>query len=143
MAMVAALVAVYLTVHWVSRRVRADGERTWDTGPKPPSTTPRQRVQELRQHDPGFSVGVLEDFLTGLFVRVHEARGRNALDDVGAWLSAPALTALSRRSGEGPVTGLVVGALRFTRYAENAGRYIPVFRIVLGEPISKGAIPAA
>jgi hypothetical protein len=28
-------------------------------------------------------------------------------------------------------------------YAENAGRYIPVFRIVLGEPISKDAIPAA
>jgi hypothetical protein len=28
-------------------------------------------------------------------------------------------------------------------YAENAGRYIPVFRIVLGERISKDAIPAA
>jgi hypothetical protein len=31
----------------------------------------------------------------------------------------------------------------FEMYAENAGRYIPVFRIVLGEPISKDAIPAA
>jgi hypothetical protein len=31
----------------------------------------------------------------------------------------------------------------FEMYAENAGRYIPVFRIVLGERISKDAIPAA
>ena len=30
----------------------------------------------------------------------------------------------------------------FEMYAENAGRYIPVFRIVLGEPIAKDQIPA-
>jgi hypothetical protein len=28
-------------------------------------------------------------------------------------------------------------------YAENAGRYIPVFRIVLGERIAKNAVPGA
>ena len=30
----------------------------------------------------------------------------------------------------------------YETYAENAGRYIPVFRIVLGERIAKAAIPA-
>jgi len=30
----------------------------------------------------------------------------------------------------------------YEMYAENAGRYIPVFRIVLGEAIAKSAIPA-
>ena len=30
----------------------------------------------------------------------------------------------------------------FEMYAENAGRYIPVFRIVLGARVEKSAIPA-
>jgi hypothetical protein len=106
----------------MKKKAAADRRNAWDTGsPPPPSVPARQQLAALKRHDPAFSIGVLEDFLAGLFARVHDARGRGALDDVGAWLNANSRAALQSRAGEGAVAGIVVGAVRFLRYSEHAG----------------------
>jgi len=82
----------------------------------PPPMLPRVELETLREVDPDFSLVLFEDFVSALFARAHEARGRGRLADLGAWLAPSAqrnLAELSRNLAS--VEGILVGSLRYVR----------------------------
>ena len=77
---------------------------------------PRAALERLRDLDPDFSLVLFEDFVHALYARVHEARGRQRLDDMGAYLSGDARVSLTRlATALTAVEGIVIGAIRYQR----------------------------
>lgn len=108
-AMLLALVAAFTLVR---RRLFYDA-RGWSTrvaGPVDPSALPpRRRLDEIRDHDPDFSVVLLEDFLVNLYTQAHAARGAPAIRPAIRPYLRPSARAVLTDLGEHPVTDVLVG----------------------------------
>jgi hypothetical protein len=79
-----------------------------------PARLPRVELETLRDVDPDFSLVLFEDFVSALFVRAHEARGKGRVADLGAWLSPTAQRSLTELSKSlATVEGIIVGSLRY------------------------------
>jgi len=85
--------------------------------PAPARVRPRTELERLRDTDPEFSLVLFEDFVSALFARAHEARGRGRVQEVGAYLS-PAGRRTLEEMGPRNVTavdGIVIGSLGYER----------------------------
>ncbi|NQT14339.1 MAG: hypothetical protein HQ582_16410, partial [Planctomycetes bacterium] len=69
----------------------------YDSGRR--SMNVRQRLEELRRHDPNFSEILFMDFACALYTRVQEARGRGDLEVYGPYLAPMALKELQGLGG--------------------------------------------
>ncbi len=111
LAMLLALGATFLLV----RRLVFD-RRGWSTrveGPVDPSTLPpRRRLDEIRDHDPDFSVVLFEEFLTNLYTRAHTARGAPEQRAAIRPYLRPGARAVLTELGEVPVSDVLVGDLQ-------------------------------
>ncbi|MRG92385.1 Tim44 domain-containing protein [Polyangium spumosum] len=76
----------------------------------------RRKMEWLRGQDPDFSVILLEDFITALYVEAHTARGSNALEKYSPYLRPAARSTLGSLPRV-PVSTVIVGALRLVHFA--------------------------
>jgi hypothetical protein len=116
------VVAVGLLLRQRSQSQLVDPNWTWEsfrhsaidkTAGRTPSR-PRAVLERLRDLDPDFSLVLFEDFVQALYARAHEARGRQRIDDLGAYLSGDARRSLSSLASTlTAVEGIVVGAIRY------------------------------
>jgi hypothetical protein len=107
---------------WLRAQAAAAAESDWTTtGGRTldiaaPTLLPRVELETLREVDPDFSLVLFEDFVSALFARAHEARGRGRLEDLGAWLSPSAQRNLAEASRNlASVEGILVGSLRYVQ----------------------------
>jgi hypothetical protein len=116
--------ALVLLLRQRSQSQMIDPNWTWesfrqtagDSATKRMASKPRATLERLREVDQDFSLVLFEDFVQALFARVHEARGRERLDDMGAYLSGDARSSLARLApGLLSVEGIIVGAIRYER----------------------------
>jgi predicted lipid-binding transport protein (Tim44 family) len=83
-----------------------------------PSRAVRRDLQNtVTRADPEFSLVLFEDFLYALYAAVHEARGKNQLGQLAAYLGPAATQGLARHvdpaRGLTEVRTVVIGALRY------------------------------
>jgi len=83
---------------------------TPDEAPLPQAAT--APLTRIARADPDFSAVLFEDFAFRLYAAAHLARGAGTLDELSPYLSASARQSLAARQPAGPVTGVVVGAMR-------------------------------
>jgi len=94
------------------------GEQHWDSSPSAARVPPRvpsqpRDLESIRALDPDFSTVLFEDFAYDLYARAHEARSDPAaLEALTPYLSETARRNLAARQPAGPVSAVVVGALR-------------------------------
>lgn len=70
-----------------------------------------QAFDTLRLQDPNFSRALFMDFVYSLFAQVHQARGKQQIDDYANYLSIPVLQGLKQNaSALQAVNGIVVGS---------------------------------
>lgn len=118
------LVLLWLLVRFIERRLKG-----WTTAVErvvksftPPGATPaatvsvRKQLDSIRQLDPDFSVVLLEDFLYALYTEAQTARGQGATARLAPYLRAAARAQLDAL-GAYPVSGIVVGAMRFVSFS--------------------------
>lgn len=74
---------------------------------------PRTVLEGLRGEDENFSLVLFEDFLAFLYSQVHEARGRNAIDELAPYVADPVRAMLRAPQGLRQVKGIVLGSMRF------------------------------
>ncbi len=79
------------------------------------ATVARSALNRLRQSDPAFSVVLLEDFVYALYAELQVRRPHGGLRAIEAFVAPEVATALADPSLEA-VTGVIVGALRFTSF---------------------------
>jgi hypothetical protein len=94
---------------------KADQSREWVTVTSetaaPPSAPQPVTLTPLRRFDPNFSEIVFTDFCYSLFARVHEARGRQRLDDLAPYVSAPVREGMKGESAAvSSVDEIVIGS---------------------------------
>jgi predicted lipid-binding transport protein (Tim44 family) len=84
---------------------------------RPSRAVRRDLLATVTRHDPDFSLVLFEDFLYALYAAAQEARGKNQLAPLAAYLRPPARQVLAAHGG--PASGLtevrtvVIGALRY------------------------------
>jgi hypothetical protein len=83
-----------------------------ETPPPPPAGVVRKHLEAIRRLDPDFSVVLLEDFLYALYTEAQMARGQRATARLAPYLGPRARVQLDAL-GAHPVSGVVVGSLRF------------------------------
>ncbi len=93
--------------------------RDWNSGPAAPLARAAS-LDDLRTLDPDFSQAAFEDFAFRLYSTAHRARGTaHGLDAVAPYVSEAARAALRAQpptaSGDAPIHGVVVGAMRVIR----------------------------
>ena len=95
--------------NWTVESMKAEPERV--------AVAPRVELERLRDTDPEFSLVLFEDFVSTLFAKSHEARGRGRLADLGAYLGPAAVRGLTDMSplGLDAVEGIVIGAIGYQR----------------------------
>ena len=71
---------------------------------------PRELLEGLRAHDPGFSTILFGDFLTALYVEAHTLRGAGQIDKLAAYIDEETAAPL-RTPGVTAVRDVIVGAL--------------------------------
>ena len=111
-------------------------KRTWKGGSLPdwstavpPTEVPaartasvaRSALDRLRQHDPNFSVVLLEDFLYTLYAELQHRRPRGGLVGMATFVSPEAAQTLGYPSLEA-VTGIVIGTMRLNELHVRADR---------------------
>jgi uncharacterized Zn finger protein (UPF0148 family) len=84
--------------------------------PAVPAAAVRKELEAIRQFDPDFSLVLLEDFLYALYAEAQTARGQGNTVRLSPYLG-PAARAKLGELGAHPVSGVVVGALGFVRFA--------------------------
>lgn len=92
-----------------------------------PQTSPRKDLERLREHDPGFSLVVFDDFVSALYSEIMLARGQGQLMKLTAYLSPAAYEWLGQRPLDG-LTTVLVGALSLhsARGLESASQRVTV-----------------
>jgi predicted lipid-binding transport protein (Tim44 family)/uncharacterized Zn finger protein (UPF0148 family) len=90
------------------------------SGGTPPPLAPEassdlsQQLALLKQNDPNFSLGLFADFVTALYARAQEARGKGSVDVLAPYIDERAQQQLlglgSPATGLSEVAGVVVGA---------------------------------
>lgn len=75
-----------------------------------------EQLEQIRRHDPEFSVVLFEDFVFRLYAQAHEASARPGdLDALSPYLSPSVREHLGRRTPlHASVANVVIGAMRFT-----------------------------
>lgn len=111
---------------WLVRRILVD-RRGWSTrmrGPVDPhNLPPRRHLDEIRDHDPDFSVVLFEDFVRHLVAQAHIARADPVLRDaVRPYLRDDPRSTLARL-GDTAVTDALVGPLRIHAFARDGKRW--------------------
>jgi predicted lipid-binding transport protein (Tim44 family) len=110
-----------LVVFLATRRRRG---RSPAAAPPPPAALApapavRKQLEQIRQADPDFSVVLLEDFLYALYAEAQAARGQRATGRLAPYLGPAARETLDGL-GPTPVSGVVVGAMRFVGFCAGA-----------------------
>ena len=86
--------------------------KDWDSGP-PIELKRAVSLDQIRQVDPDFSPILFEDFAFRLYATCHEARhDDHLLAGLAPYVSDTARQQLAGRQPRGPVTGVVIGAMR-------------------------------
>src|SRR5260370_22562348 len=90
------------------------------SGGTPPPLAPEasgdlaKQLALLKQNDPNFSLGLFADFVTALYARVQEARGKGSVDVLAPYIDERSQQQLlqlgSAATGLSEVAGVVVGA---------------------------------
>lgn len=80
---------------------------------QPRGPAPRTVLEGLRGEDENFSLVLFEDFLAFLYSQVHEARGRNAIDELAPYVADPVRAMLRAPRGLRQVKGIALGSMRF------------------------------
>jgi hypothetical protein len=112
-------VTIVVIILWANgvrqKKRRADWSTTVPTTTSA-SVVPRRTIDRVRTIDPDFSLISFEDFLYTLYARAQEARAKNRLDPVSAYLSAGARQTLVERSTElSAIHSVVIGAMSYSR----------------------------
>lgn len=112
--------------YWVVTRLAKRGQKDWSVGAPPArvhtarhASVSRNALDQLRADDPGFSGVLLEDFVYALYAELQTRRPRGGLQALAAFVSPDVAQRLADPSLEG-VFGVVIGALRFTRFTPDA-----------------------
>jgi len=86
--------------------------KDWDSGP-PVQLQAAVSLDRVKDRDPDFSPILFEDFAFRLYATCHEARHVDELlDGLAPYVSETARRQLAARQPRGPVTGVVIGAMR-------------------------------
>jgi inner membrane protein import complex subunit Tim44-like protein len=80
----------------------------------PPAQSMRTYLEGLRAIDPDFSLVLFEDFLYSLYAKVHEARGRGALDGLDGYVSKAARRGLIQGGNLAEIKAIVVASFEIT-----------------------------
>ncbi|UQA56565.1 Tim44 domain-containing protein [Polyangium aurulentum] len=96
------------------------GKKGWESGsvhvpvrdPRPRAASVTAALAELRAKDQHFSLVIFEDFLYSLYAETQAARGGDALDRLGAYLTQDARLAYVNHP-VAEVRDVVIGAMRF------------------------------
>ena len=73
----------------------------------------KKALPKVRDRDPDFSPVLFQDFAFRLYATCHEARHADeVLDGLAPYVSQSARMSLAQRQPRGPVTGVVIGAMR-------------------------------
>jgi hypothetical protein len=119
------LLIVIFVLYLASRAKQA--QRDWDSGP-PVELRRAVPLDPIKQLDPDFSAILFQDFVFRLYATAHEARHDDRfLDELAPYLGPGARDALRARTPRGPVTGVIVGAMR------------PFFATLPDDPTAPGA----
>ena len=86
----------------------------WSTQPMVVATG-RAELDAIRTTDPDFSIALFEDFLYALYAETHTARGAGKLEQLSPYVRPQVRAALAARA-RGPVSSIVIGAMRFVRF---------------------------
>ena len=123
----------FLIWHYRAKQLQTD----WDSaeGNPIPQVVLQRAVSLDRVHkfDPDFSPVLFEDFCFRLYATCHEARHADAvLDGLAPYVSEAARRQLAQREPRGPVTGVVVGAMRPTHATFPTDPNDPQGRVIVG-----------
>ena len=126
------VVVVGVVGYAVVKRLRGASLPNWSAGVPPAkvaAAVPRGslavRSIDCAEHDPDFSVVLLEDFLYTLYATLQHSRPRGGLARIAAFVSPDAALALNDPSLEA-VTGIVIGTMRLNEL------HVHPDRVVLG-----------
>ena len=122
------VIIIILYFYFKSRS--ASGQRDWSSGisnepavrtfePYVPPPRKAEKFNAIRGLDPQFSRVVFDDFFYSLYAEIHRTRGLNQLNLLSAYLSPNAATALQQAT-RGPVSDVVIGAVRYTEVSASA-----------------------
>jgi hypothetical protein len=121
-----AVVVVGLGGYWAFGRLLKRGQKDWSVGAPPTrvharrhANVSRTALDQLRAGDPAFSAVLLEDFVYALYAEIQTRRPRGGLQTIAAFVSPDVAQRLADPSLEG-VFGIVIGALRFTRFTPDS-----------------------
>jgi hypothetical protein len=73
----------------------------------------RRRLEQIRSHDPHFSLVLLEDFLYALYAQAHTLRSGGALERLSPYLKPAARATLAALGEVREVRSVVIGAMRY------------------------------
>lgn len=105
------ILAIVIFILVMSARAKRQ-MRDWDSGP-PVELRRAVSLDEIKQLDPDFSSILFQDFVFRLYATAHEARHDDALlDQLAPYVGDGARDALRARAPRGPVSGVVIGAMR-------------------------------
>jgi hypothetical protein len=88
----------------------------WNAGTseeEPPREPVRRTLEQLRAHDPNFSIVLFEDFLYALYTQAHTLRGQGALERLSSHLKPNAREALASLGPVRGVRSIIIGAMRY------------------------------
>jgi hypothetical protein len=88
----------------------------WNAGTReaePPREPVRRLLEEIRSHDPNFSIVLFEDFLYALYAQAHTLRGQGALEQLSSHLKPSAREALTALGPVRGVRSIIIGAMRY------------------------------
>jgi hypothetical protein len=112
--------------YWAVGRLFKRGLGDWSVGAPPTrvhvareASVARMAFDRLRATDPAFSAVLLEDFVYALYAEIQTRRPRAGLQALAAFVSPEVAQRLSDPSLES-VSGIVIGAFRFTRFSADA-----------------------
>jgi hypothetical protein len=95
---------------------RQGARLNWEVGmggaPEPPERV-RSLLEQIRSHDPNFSLVLLDDFLYALYAQTHTLRGQGALERLSSHLKPAARQALVSLGPVREVRSVIIGAMRY------------------------------